>query len=183
MLDSKLSTDRQTAIVNLELYTDKKTRWLPMLLERLHDDDAEVRKGAAGLLTKIHEQSALSPILDLLKDKSDDVRRTAIEAIKTLGDGNAAKKLVESAQSEEDIELKIQLLETALSLGNADAIPALIQVIEDGGVFADDAYDHLKSHIQFEFKSTEVQKAKHWWEENKDKLQWDANAKMFVAKK
>jgi len=183
MLSSKLSTDRQTAIINLELYPDKKSRWVSMLIERLHDDDAEVRKAAVELLTKIHEQSALSGIIDLLSDKSDDVRRSAIEAIRNLGDGNAAQRLIQSAQSEEDIELKIELLETAMELGNQQAIPMLIQIIEDGGVFADDAYDHLKQHVQFEFKRDEPQKVKQWWEEYHDRLEWDAKTKSFVLNK
>ena len=183
MLGSKLSTDRQTAIINLESYTDKKGRWMPMLIERLHDDDAEVRKAAVGLAAKIHEQSALSDILGLLSDKSDDVRRSAIEAIRNIGDGNAAQRLIQSAQSEEDIELKIELLETAMELGNQQAIPMLIQIIEDGGVFADDAYDHLRTHVQFEFKNSEVQKVKRWWHENYKVLRWDEAKRVFTVER
>ncbi len=182
MLSSPLSTDRQSAILNLASFAGQKNQWMPLVIEKLHDEDAEVRKGAVELAAKTGEHSALPQILKLLNDKSDDVRRSAIQAVKTLGDGDAAVKLIKSAQVEEDVEIKIQLLETALSLGNPDAIPALLQIIESGGIFADDAYDHLQRHIGLKFKPGEAQKVKRWWEERRGKLLWDEGAKMFVVK-
>lgn len=183
MLSSKLGTDRQTAIANLELYGEKKDLWLPILIERLHDEDAQVRKLAVDLITKLREKSAVPEIVKLLHDPSDEVRRSAIEAIRTLGDGQASLVLVETAKVEEDVEMRIQLLETALELGNSEAIPQLIGIISDGGVFADDAFDHLRQHIRFEFKLTEPQRVQIWWNENHARLHWDASAKVFEVQR
>ena len=183
MLNSKLSTDRQTAITNLESYGDKKDQWLPMLIGRMHDEDAQVRKLAVDLATKLREKSAIPEIVKLLHDPSDEVRRSTIQAIRTLGDSEASLRLVETAKVEGDVEIRIQLLETALELGNAEAIPQLIEIISDGGVFADDAYDHLRTHVQFEFKNSEVQKVKRWWHENYKVLRWDAAKRVFTVER
>src|SRR5512135_519390 len=43
MLSSPLSTDRESALVNLAAYGDKKPQWVPLVVARLEDQDAEVR--------------------------------------------------------------------------------------------------------------------------------------------
>jgi HEAT repeat protein len=182
MLSSRLNTDRLTAILALESFADQKDDWLPLVIERLQDEDAEVRKSALQLVTKMQEKSALPQISNLLDDKSDEVRKSAIEAMKILGNKDDGAKLINSAAIEEDTEMKILLLETALELGNEKAIPAMIQIMQDNGVFADDAYHSLRGHVQFEFTRNEIEKVKRWWEENKDRLQWDEKTKMFSSK-
>jgi zinc/manganese transport system permease protein len=181
-LNSQLSTDRLAALFELESFTDKKNQWLPLVTERLQDEDAEVRKSALQLLAKTHEKSALPQALNLLHDKSDEVRRSAIAVVRILGNKDDASKLIDSAMLEEDTEIKILLLETALELGHEKAIPLMIQIMQDDAVFADDAYHSLRGHIQFEFTRTETEKVKRWWEEHRDRLQWDENTKMFSSK-
>jgi zinc/manganese transport system permease protein len=182
MLSSRLNTDRLAAILILESHTDQKSQWLPLVAERLHDEDAEVRKSALQLLAKTQESSALPQIFSLLHDKSDEVQRSAIDAIKVLGDKDDATKLIGAAEGEEDTEIKIQLLEAAMELGNEKAIPLMIQIMKDDNVFSDDAYHSLRSHLRLEFTRNEGEKVKRWWEENKNKLQWDEKTKMFSLK-
>jgi hypothetical protein len=181
-LNSRLGTDRLAALFELESFTDEKSQWLPLVMERLQDEDAQVRKSALQLLAKAHEKSALPQALNLLHDKSDEVRRSAIATIAVLGGKNEASKLVDSAAPEEDTEIKILLLETALELGHESAIPLMIQIMQDDPVFADDAYHSLRGHIQLEFTRTETEKVKRWWEERKGRLQWDEKTKMFSSK-
>jgi zinc/manganese transport system permease protein len=182
MLKSTLSSDRQAALINLESYTEKKSEWLSSVIEQLHDQDDEVRKGSVELLTRIHERSALPKILELLNDHSDQVQSSVITAIKTMGDNASAEKLIEKANKEDDPELKTLLLRTALELGNSHAVIPLIQLVKDGGVFADDAYDALRGHLQVEFKKDEPDKALRWWNEHQNKVTWDEKAKMFEGK-
>lgn len=65
------------------------------------------------------------------------------------------------------------MLETALELGNAEAIPQLIEIMQADVIFADEAYHHLRSHVQFEFTKNDTKKVKDWWNKNHEKLQWD----------
>jgi HEAT repeat protein len=181
-LDSKLNTDRLAAIVELESFAGQQEQWLPLVTARLQDEDAEVRKSALLLLAKTHEKSALPQALNLLNDKSDEVRRSAMTAIRMLGNKDDAAQLVSAAADEEDTEIKILLLETALELGHEKAIPLLIQIMQNDAVFADDAYHSLRGHIQFEFTRNEIEKVKQWWQEHKNRLQWDEKTKMFSSK-
>lgn len=182
MLSSGLRTDRQTALVQLADHGGQKEAWLSTALPLLKDEDAEVRKSAVALFTKLNERSALPGILDLLQDESDEVRKSVIDAMKVLGDDEASRKLVAAAGKEEDPEIRIHMLETAIELGNSKAIPGLIYMIQQGGMFGNDAYEHLKSHIDLNFSSQETAKVKRWWAENADRLQWDAQKKVFSGK-
>ncbi len=183
MLTGPLATDRQTALVNLAGYMDKKTEWLNLVVDRLQDSDAEVRKGSVDLLTKLGEKSALSRILPLLDDRSDEVQSSAIAAVRILGDRESAGKLVEKAATVDDPELRTTMLKTALELGDADAIPRLIAVIKDGGIFADDAFDALKGHVDLGVQKSDHAKLNEWWTQNRDRLQWDEKTRTFLVKK
>jgi zinc/manganese transport system permease protein len=182
MLSSRLNTDRLAAILILESHTDQKSHWLPLVAKQLDDEDAEVRKSAIQLLAKTQERSVLPQIFGLLYDKSDEVRSSAIDAIKVLGNKDDAAKLVNAAEGEEDTEIKIALLGTALELGSESAVPLMIQIMKSDDFFADDAYHYLHSHLHFEFKRDEGEKVKRWWEENQGRLQWDEKTKMFSLK-
>jgi hypothetical protein len=124
----------------------------------------------------------LPQIFSLLHDKSDEVRSSAVDAVKVLGNKDDAAKLINAAESEEDTEIKIALLGTALELGSENAVPLMIQIMKSDDFFADDAYHYLHSHLHFEFKRDEGEKVKRWWEENQDRLQWDEKTKMFSLK-
>lgn len=182
MLESTISTDRTTAIQNLQLYTAEKSRWLPTLIERLKDEDAEVRKEAIELLTKIKEQSALPSILELLNDKSDEVKNAAINAASELGTKETGQKLVEFARQQDDPEIQLHLLHNALKLGEPSALPLLAEILSDGGVFAEDAYTILREHLQYTFTFNDAKKLQQWLQQNLDKLQWDYNTKIFSVK-
>ena len=93
MLSSPLSTDRQAAIVNLELYGSEKNQWLSLAMEKLNDSDVEVRKASVDLFAKTKEQTALPQIMGLLDDKSDEVRESVINAIKILGNSESLQNL------------------------------------------------------------------------------------------
>lgn len=182
MLSSQLRTDRQTALVSLSDYAGQKAKWLSAALKLVRDEDAEVRRAAVVLFTKLHEGSAKTEMLELLNDASDDVQKDVIDALKVLGDEEAGKKLALAAEREEDPEIRIHMLETALELGNSKAIPGLIYMIQEGGMFGNDAYEHLRSHIDLNFSSKDTAKVKRWWTENAEQLQWDAQKKVFSGK-
>lgn len=182
LLNSQASTERQSGIHMLASFPDQQQEWIPLVTKALRDEDSEVRKAAVELLTKSHVASAEPDILQLLTDKSDDVRRSVLAAVKNFGDGIAAKKLVAASEKEDDPDMQIQFLETALELGDADAIPAMIHIIQNGGIFADDAHDHLQSHIPISFSVKDVGKIQRWWDTNHNKLRWDAATKKFFVR-
>jgi zinc/manganese transport system permease protein len=181
LLSSPLSTDRQAGLLNLEAFADRKSEWIGPVIQKLKDQDVQVRKASVQLIARVRERSALPLILDRLDDHSDEVRLAAIQAIRALGDSAAAARAVATAAQEQDPEMKINLLKAALELGNPNAIPSLIQVIKEGGVFAEDAYDALRGHVPLEFTKEEYAKVDRWWREHRDKLRWDEKTRIFSA--
>lgn len=182
MLSSPLSTDRQAAIVNLELYGNDKSQWLPLAIEKLKDQDAEVRKASVDLFAHMKEQTALPQITELLDDKSDEVRESVVNAMKVIGNSESAVKLVEKSEHEDDPEMKTSFLLTALSLGNPNAIPGIIQIITDGGIFADDARIALQKYVHVDFSKESPEKILQWWNDHRSRLQWDEKSEMFFLK-
>lgn len=179
LLSSSLSTDRVTAIGQLALFPQQQHEWMPAVLERLRDNDAEVRRAAVELVARTGFKEALAQVVDLLKDNSDVVRLAAVNAAKMLGDVYTASQIIEISKQEVDVEIRIEMLEAALELGNAEAIPMLIDIMRENGVFADEAYHRLRAHVQFAFTKDEAEKVEHWWRRNKQRLQWDEKTKMF----
>jgi zinc/manganese transport system permease protein len=179
MLESKLSTDRLTALANLESYSEKKSEWLDVVVKRLNDEDAEVRKSAVTLLVKLEVRNALPQIMPLLNDRSDEVQRSAAEAVKALGGKMEGQKLVELSKGKDDPEMKIYFLRNAMDLGCPDAVPALAKIMKEGGIFADDAFDAVRGHVQLNFNKNQGEKLHRWWTENERRIAWNEKAKEF----
>ncbi len=181
MLTGPLGTDRQIALSNLSSYPERKAEWFPLVLDRLRDQDAEVRKAAVDLIGKTADTGAVKYLLPLLDDGSEDVQISTVKALRTLGGSGAASRLLERAAALDDPELKSTILQAALEMGSEAAIPPLIQMVTDGGLFADDAFEILKGHVDLPFQRDDPEKMKRWWDENKTKLRWDEKKKMFFT--
>jgi len=175
LLQSRFSTDRVTGIAQLVSFPEKKNAWMSAVIETLKDEDAEVRRSALNVIGTFAVRSALAAVLPLLRDKSDEVKVTAIQTAKTIADENTSRELLKVAQDEEDDELRVNLVEAALDLGNAGAVPPLVEIIRKGGLFADDAYHHIRAHVQFEFAQNETEKFLNWWNKNSANLRWDTD--------
>lgn len=183
LLGSRLSTDRVTGIAQLTSFPEKKDVWIPAVIEKLADEDAEVRRSALNVIGTYHVESALPATLPLLRDRSDEVRVSAIRTVKTIGSKQASVELVRIAKGEEDTELQINFLEAALELGNPEAIPPLVEIVRGGGIFADEAYHGIRAHVRFDFARNDLHKFLQWWTKWRENLQWDSGAKMFTAAK
>jgi len=179
MLNSTIGTDRESALIDLGSFADRKSEWVGQAIQLVHDPDAEVRRSAVVLLTKLRETSALPEIVKLLDDPSDNVQGAAIAAIDSMGNSTTAGSLIQKSASVDDPEMKMALLSTALDLGNAEAIPGLISILKDGGIFADDAFDALRRHLRLEFKKEDADHLSRWWETNKSRLRWDQSSRTY----
>ena len=182
MLTSPLGTDRLSALSYLESFHEKKEDWIPLVIQKLKDEDAQVRKSAIVLLQHANAQTAFSSILEMIHDKSDEVKHASLDAIKLMGDSSSANMLIEKAQTEEDPELQLQLLSASFSLGSLSAVPPLLQIIKDDGIFSEEAWDILNEKLPFDFKEMDVEKINEWLKENVHKLKWDNTTKTFVVK-
>ncbi len=178
-LQSPLSTERTSALTDLTAFTGQKAKWLPDVIRALHDEDADVRQTACDLVAKIGDRAALPDITGLLEDKSDDVRKSALDAVKKIGDGATGRKVEEIGSREDDPELQLDYYEAALILGAQDAIPKLIGLAEQGGLFADDALGILRKHLSPELQNSDISKIKQRWILHQGRIAWNAETKIF----
>lgn len=179
MLESAIPTDRVVALTGLEGFPERKDEWIPLVIQRLGDSDQEVRKSAIDALLRSKVRSAVPQILPLINDPSSETQVKAIEALRTLGDRNAALELIDVGNKEEDIEIKVELYGAALSLGDPDAIPPLIGLVAERGIFSEEALEQLQAHVGFNLQKLDDAKLKVWWEKNKNRMVWEDSAKMF----
>lgn len=183
LLESSLTTERLAGIGQLASFPEQQGEWMPVVLRLLRDDDAEVRRAAVELVARVHFKEGVHDVVALLKDKSDAVKLAAVKAVKTLGDEHAASQLVELSRQEIDVEMRIEMLEAAMELGNDEAIPLLIDIMRENGLFADEAYHRLRAHVQLTFTKDDVENIEKWWKNNRQRLQWDKKTKMFSVRR
>ena len=179
MLESKLATDRTIAVEQLSAFMERKNEWLPLLKERLSDADAQVRKLAVRKVAEIKETSALPQLLPMLRDGSGEIRLEAVKAIRSLGDRSTGSGVLSYAAREEDPEIRIEMLGTALELGEPKAFPLLIELIGPDTLYGMEAFHILQRHVQVKFKANEPEKLKKWWQENQHRLEFDDKTKEF----
>jgi len=101
------------------------------LLEALGDDDWWVRARATDALAKIGGPRVVSAVLELIKDDDEEIRRAAIEILNTTQDERAVKKLIE-ATTDDDWWVRERAADALASIGNTDAVPALLKMLEGG---------------------------------------------------
>jgi hypothetical protein len=181
MLTSKLSTDRQTAIANLSEFTAQQDRWVGLVVDRLRDEDAEVRRAAVDLLVKLHLRQHLPEIMTLLNDKSDQVRKSVLLAVKTLGERLDGELVVRAALGETDPEMKVAMFASALEVGTPSAVLPLVEVVRGGGIFADEAYHAIRAHVEVEFAKSEIDRFEQWWKSNHHRIIWEPSSRRFIV--
>jgi HEAT repeat protein len=115
------------------------------LIEALKDKDSNVREEAAGALGCLCDQRAMTPLIEILKDKDEDsnVRAAAAGALgylgQTSGDEKAREACIDAAKASKDKQLKYgDMREEAMAWlrwgetrGNDRAIEALISALKD----------------------------------------------------
>lgn len=183
MLGSSSATERVTSISQLAGFTAQKDVWLNKVVERLGDDDAQVRKAAIEILVSLSDTSILSHIPPLLRDRSDAVKSAAVLALRSLGNAGRANELVDAAKSERDPELLISMARAAIDLGNPGGIPVLAELVSKGGFFADDAYSIIASHLEARFEKRQMEALLRWFKENESRLHWDAEQHKFIVQR
>ena len=180
LLESPMATDRVAAVTNLRAFKDEKDQWVPLLVGRLNDQDAEVRRASLLTLVESGEKAFLPMIPKLLGDESDDVRQATVTALRTVGTRQQAGELVQAAKKEEDPEIKLSMLKTAVELGSPKALVELGMIVGEGGIFADDAYDALKGHLNIAFGKEETKRLIDWIKEHESQLEWNDSTRIFT---
>ncbi|OGU28692.1 MAG: hypothetical protein A2X67_09115 [Ignavibacteria bacterium GWA2_55_11] len=180
MLESPVSTNRIGALSDLSQLVNRRDEWRPAVIAALADQDAEVRKTAVDILVRLEDRECLSSIDALLKDRSDVVQRSVISAFIRFGSSEDADKLVAAASTEEDPEMKVSLLKTAVHLGNVEGLKMLADIIKEGTVFSEDAEAVIRTHIQARLPVGDRPRLAEWLVSHADRLRWNQSQLMFT---
>lgn len=97
----------------------------PVLLQALHDRNANMRAAAAGALGHLHDRSAVESLVIALRDSSRMVRFTAAQALGVIGDRRALPALLKSLKDANE-DVREQSARALGRLRDPKAIPALI---------------------------------------------------------
>jgi HEAT repeat protein len=76
-----------------------ESRWLPLLVHELSNDDAEIRFEAAVAIGQVAEESAIPHLVPLLTDEDEEVRSAAVAALGEIGGERAKSALMEMLDS------------------------------------------------------------------------------------
>ena len=76
-----------------------ESRWLPLLVHELGNDDAEIRFEAAIAIGQVAEESAIPHLVPLLTDDDEEVRSAAVSALGEIGGERAKSALMEMLDS------------------------------------------------------------------------------------
>jgi len=111
---------------------------MPHLLEMLNDEDIDVRTKAVETLGVIGDTSAAAPLIELLSDKSKEVkiRSVAIEALGNLGPV-ALEPLVE-ALTDLNVAIRRRAATALGKVGDPAAVGPLIEALRDKDVYVKD---------------------------------------------
>jgi len=146
-----------------------------LLIERMGDPRREIRFYATVCVAAIRPRSAVYALVERLFDSDYGVRGCAIEAL--LGypprDLDLAMVRARHALHSEDLE-RVEAAVTAIAeLGDATAIPDLIDIVGRDGKRADHARRALVALTRHDCGTSE-RRWRRWWEEHLDhhRLEW-----------
>jgi len=105
---------------------------VPVLIQRLKDEDSDVRKAACSALGKLGDPSAIPALIEALKGRDRDVPRAACDALVQIGSA-AVPALIKAATSNPSPSARCGACEALGKLGDPAAIPALIKALKDRG--------------------------------------------------
>ena len=159
------SAQRITAISTFAKYPDRRDEWLPWVREAAGDPHRDVRAAAFGLL-------GIDAMVEKLGSDDAGVRTQAVDQLHKLGDPAGAGPLLEAAAREPEADIRIEMAEVALELGDARAIGALLDVIEDESVPA-----YLKEHPSHALgahvdRRVDLKEMRAWYEANRERLRY-----------
>lgn len=113
------------------------------LVEKITDEDADVRKFVIDVMGAIGDPLFLQPILDSLYDPDVNVASAAAEQLGSLGDSRAAADLVRAIVAHESILFRFSALEALGKLAKPGPVPEEIVKLAGQDILRKAVYDCL----------------------------------------
>lgn len=156
---------------------------IPELRKALHDPDRGVRAHAVELLGKTGDPSVARNLIPLLRDRDEEVREKAADAIGVLGAEEAIPVLSQSLRVETDEWVRMRMARALVRLGSKEGIPVLLDVARKGRA-RKVREEALQALLLASGRDTGriLDELGEWWQKNQDHLVWDPEKKAFVTR-
>ena len=122
------SKERLYAVYAMNAVKNKKT--VPVLIKCLEDKKYEIRVEAVKALGNIKDERAVEPLLNAMPEEGDAITEQAAIALRKTGN-HAVKPLMENLNTSKPAFVRRLSAEILGNIGNPEAIPALIQALDD----------------------------------------------------
>lgn len=112
---------------------------IPPLMDALGDDSAQVRAQVAEALGELNAEASIDVLVDtLVNDEDSNVRYFAIQSLVNIGGDKVLNNLCNRLESESNIGVILDLIETITKLKNPSALERLRPLVdhEDGDIQA-----------------------------------------------
>ncbi len=129
LLRSRDVNVRRMAVEVARQVVDRANALWPKLIGMLRDEDWWVRERVMDALAEMAGEQLTRYLVGLLDDPSDVIRRFAIGALARVKDPKSLGALVRCAQGESDWWVREQAVQTIAALGDARAVPYLVDLI------------------------------------------------------
>jgi HEAT repeat protein len=171
-----VKSERMIALLTLESKPELWPEVKPLVPDLLANADVEVRSKLLDLIVARKSLEFLPQIHALLRDQNDMLREHALKAVRHLAQPASVAPILAAAAAEEDDDIKVEMAEAALELGDKGGVPLLLDVMEKGDAQQGrkDAFEHLQAHIDSSLpfhadaadaaRRDEVTALRSWWQ-------------------
>ena len=108
------------------------TRVIEFLITSLKDKykNPQLRQAAIRTLGKMGENGAVEPLINVLKDKNEEIRITAIQTLGQIGDSRAVDPLITTLKSR-NVSIKNTAVQALGQLGESRAVEELLPLLKN----------------------------------------------------
>ena len=165
---------------------------LQTLRAALRDAHPNVRAKAVGELAETGDPRILPDLIDALQDQSPAVREAAAISIARLGNRSAVPHLRQSLRNlDEDEWVRLRMVQALAGLGETDGLESLIEITRGSGakLARREALltlmrlaaipGSIASDPDSEEGRARLEEIEAWWRENRDRLEWDPESRVF----
>jgi zinc/manganese transport system permease protein len=148
-LESGVKSEKIVALLRVEAEPELWGRVQPLVAGLLANADVEVRLKLLDLIAARKDAQFLPQVHELLRAPDDVVREEALKTVRALARDESRGAILDAAQHEEDDDLRVELAESLLELGDQRGLPILLDVMHRGATqqARKDAYEHFEAHV------------------------------------
>lgn len=172
-IEARTPGERITALQGVSTFPGRRKEWEAAAAKLLDDPDKQVRIKAIGVLAAGAGPEIARKIAERLKDPEPEVRGKAAKALRGLHAPGIDRALIEAARSEEEPDIRLEILGSALEHGLPEAVDLLFDLATDPEEFEPlrrEAFELLTTHLDIDLRSGVHGSIEKWWDAHAEEV-------------